>query len=106
MNFEEMSKCLDSISREVWIQCDQKRRENDQLTKLDKFIAQHNIEVEGNSTVGFSKSDQKWYGWSKNAILGFGIGDKLFEEKRLSNKKISNMDEAKKSAIYFSKYAS
>lgn len=29
---------------------------------------------------GWSAKHQKWYGWSHRAIVGFGIGDKLFEE--------------------------
>jgi len=30
-------------------------------------------------TIGFSKRDQKWYGWSHRAIFGFGIGDVVKE---------------------------
>jgi len=26
-------------------------------------------------SIGFSKRDQKWYGWSHRAIFGFGIGN-------------------------------
>lgn len=32
-------------------------------------------------SIGFCEKDQKWYGWSHRAICGFGIGDKLFEER-------------------------
>lgn len=32
-------------------------------------------------SVGFSAEEEKWYGWSHRAIVGFGIGDKLFTEE-------------------------
>lgn len=28
-------------------------------------------------SIGFSKSDQKWYGWSHRAIYGFGVGSSV-----------------------------
>lgn len=30
-------------------------------------------------SLGFSKEQQKWYGWSHRAIFGFGIGDVVKE---------------------------
>lgn len=30
-------------------------------------------------SIGFSRTNQKWYGWSHRAIFGFGIGDKVKE---------------------------
>jgi hypothetical protein len=36
----------------------------------------HNI-----CSVGFCQREQKWFGWSHRAIVGFGIGDKVFEEE-------------------------
>lgn len=34
--------------------------------------AKHNTE-----SIGFSQSEQKWYGWSHRAIYGFGVGSKV-----------------------------
>lgn len=31
-------------------------------------------------SIGYCKRQRKWYGWSHRAMVGFGIGDKLFEE--------------------------
>jgi hypothetical protein len=31
-------------------------------------------------SIGYCKKQRKWYGWSHRAMVGFGIGDKLFEE--------------------------
>lgn len=54
-------------------------------------------------TIGYSKSQNKWYGWSHRAICGFTIGDKLYTEglKKADMKTIKNMDEAKQAAINF-----
>ena len=66
-------------------------------------------------SIGFSKKLQKWFGWSHRAICGFGIGDKIFEEKygddntlflQHGEKTIANMDDAKIAAINFSGYVS
>jgi hypothetical protein len=32
-------------------------------------------------SIGFNPEKQKWYGWSHRACVGFGIGDKIFEEE-------------------------
>lgn len=32
-------------------------------------------------SVGYCTTDGKWYGWSHRAIVGFGIGNKVFEER-------------------------
>lgn len=32
-------------------------------------------------SIGWCIEEQKWYGWSHRAICGFGIGDKIFEER-------------------------
>ena len=31
------------------------------------------------ASIGFSPSEQKWYGWSHRAIYGFGVGDEVKE---------------------------
>lgn len=42
---------------------------------LDKFKRIHDIKAE-KGAIGFSRKEQKWYGWSHRAIHGFGVGDK------------------------------
>lgn len=69
----------------------------------------------GHCNIGFNSKEQKWYGWSHRAIFGFGIGDKIFEEEfgddntnysEHGSKTITNLDEAKLSAIRFSEHVS
>ena len=86
---------------------------------LEKFKEKHGIVNLGKTwpynSVGFSEKERKCYGWSHRAILGFGIGDKIFEpdfgdENTLftkhGSKTIKNMDDAKESAKAFAKYMS
>jgi hypothetical protein len=65
--------------------------------------------------IGFQKDENKWYGWSHRAIIGFGIGDKIFEEDfgndstpyvKHGRKTIKNIDEAKLAAIRFAESVS
>ena len=68
--------------------------------------------------LGFSKKEQKWYGWSHRACAHFGIGDMLFEAdligtsrykglpvQRIGHKTIETLDEAKEAAQNFAHYA-
>lgn len=66
-------------------------------------------------SIGFCEKDNKWYGWSHRAIVGFSIGDRIFEEKygdedtlfvEHGTEEITNLEDAKKSAIAFSDYVS
>lgn len=61
-------------------------------------------------TIGFSKRLKKWFGWSHRAICGFGLGDRIFEEKygnddtpfiRHGRMTITTMNQAKLSAVRF-----
>jgi hypothetical protein len=71
-------------------------------------------------SIGFCPEEDKWYGWSHRAILGFGVGDMIYDGafQNEENKgvhpcddttpylqhgtvPIMNMDDAKKSAIAF-----
>jgi len=61
-------------------------------------------------SVGFCEKDNKWYGWSHRAMVGFKVGDKLFEEKfgndktpyvEHGDKNITNLDEAREAASRF-----
>lgn len=60
--------------------------------------------------VGFSKKEQKWYGWSHRARCAFGIGDRIFEELygddktpyvKHGRKKIKTLADAKLAARRF-----
>ncbi len=66
-------------------------------------------------SIGHSEKDNKWYGWSHRAIVGFGIGDKIFEEEYGDEKTlfvnhghipIATMDDARKAASAFAKSVS
>lgn len=83
-------------------------------TGLQKFFEKHSIVGRGTG-LGFSEKEQKWYGWSHRAIVGFGVGDKIFEPNfgddktpfvKHGKKTIRNMGDAKKSAKAFSDYVS
>lgn len=61
-------------------------RQNGKRPGLVKFIEEKEItpELAGRThtvcSVGKSAKDGKWYGWSHRALVGFGIGDRIFEE--------------------------
>jgi len=66
-------------------------------------------------TIGFSKRLRKWFGWSHRAMCGFGIGDKIFEEKYGNDKTpfikhgsttIIDFSQAKTAAIQFARSVS
>jgi hypothetical protein len=66
-------------------------------------------------SIGFNEKEQKWYGWSHRAIVGFKIGDKIFEEGfgndktkfiEHGSKTIKTLDDAKQAASNFAKYVS
>lgn len=49
---------------------------NDAYFLCRKMGIRPEVSKTGNNTcsIGFSKKDNKWYGWSHRAIFGFGIG--------------------------------
>jgi hypothetical protein len=66
---------------------------------------------------GYSEKDGKWYGWSHRAIVGFKIGDKLFDSKfkgksdstkfiEHGDKTIKNKEDAQQAAKNFAAYVS
>ena len=67
-------------------------------------------------SVGFQEQEQKWYGWSHRAICGFGIGDKIYEERFTDDSStpfiahgdvaIANMRDARQAASNFAKSVS
>lgn len=91
------------------------------LSWLTKFKEKHGIvskklhSYADVHSIGFSEKEKKWYGWSHRAIVGFGIGDKIFEPDygdentvftKHGSKTIKNMDDAEKSARAFANYVS
>ncbi len=66
-------------------------------------------------SIGYCPRDGRWYGWSHRAIVGFKIGDMIFEEEfgdddtlfiRHGKKKIKTHADARLSAIRFADYVS
>lgn len=64
-------------------------------------------------SIGFCKGKKRWYGWSHRAIVGFTIGDRIFEHvygdvdtPALQHGKevIETLDQARVSAIVFADY--
>lgn len=55
--------------------------------KMAEMLAGHGIAPEMADLehdvccIGWSERHQKYFGWSHRAIVGFGIGDKVFEEE-------------------------
>ncbi len=67
------------------------------------------------TNIGFNPVEQKWYGWSHRAIVGFGIGDKLFDKNwkkatgdtpfiKHGGVTIKTLKQAKQAAINFAQY--
>jgi hypothetical protein len=85
--------------------------------KPTKASKQHSV-----CSIGYSKKDKRWYGWSHRAICGFKKGDKLFTENYKSDlpettrdnipfikhgrTTIKNNKQAKQSAINFARSVS
>lgn len=78
---------------------------------LFKFFAKHGITeihpLPGGEVpqIGFSETEQKWYGWSHRAIYGFGIGSEVKKGAAGYNypgpKKAKTLEDAKKMAENF-----
>jgi len=90
-------------------------------TMMDRYIKKFSLDPKTlGQSCGKSTKDGKWYGWSHRAITGFGIGDKLFDERYTKkgadmekmhfqdrgSKTIKTDEEAKQAARNFSKYVS
>lgn len=54
---------------------------SERIAKKFDLVPQKRHSSHSAYSIGFSKKNKKWYGWSHRAICGFGIGDKLFDEK-------------------------
>ncbi len=80
------------------------------ISKVQKAFDKHKT-----CSIGFHKGEQKWYGWSHRSVVGFGIGNKIFDEDYGSDdtlfiehgkEEIKNMEDAKLSAMLFADYVS
>lgn len=81
-------------------------------TLCDKYGIKPEIKTPDSTvcSVGYSEKDNKWYGWSHRALIGFKIGDKLFEDTfgddktpyiEHGEKTIETLEQARESAIRF-----
>lgn len=72
-----------SLGEYVW-----KKNRKISFSEYDKgllhYFCQHGIDnfyklksSDDVASIGFSETEQKWYGWSHRAIYGFGIGEKI-----------------------------
>jgi hypothetical protein len=44
-------------------------------SSMQTYLDKHGIKAAPSKhSIGFSASEQKWYGWSHRAIFGFGVG--------------------------------
>ena len=84
--------------------------ENMGLSWVEKAKKSHQV-----CSIGFNESEQRWYGYSHRAIVGFGIGDRIYEEDygddntsyvKHGEKVIKTLDDAKLSAIRFAEHVS
>ena len=89
------------------------------ISKFEKTDPKHCV-----CSIGYSESNDKWYGYSHRAICGFGIGNKLFDAEwnddgKLSEEEveklkfvergsitIKNNEQAREAASNFAKYVS
>lgn len=85
------------------------------LSSHQKFLKKYNITKVGPGSIGLDPQKNIYYGWSHRAIVGFKIGDKLFEPNfgdddtpftQHGSKTIKTIEDAKKAAQSFSEYVS
>lgn len=65
-------------------------------------------------SIGWSEREQKYFGWSHRAIVGFGIGDMIFDEDfecddntpfvRHGSRRIETKEDARQAAVNFAEY--
>lgn len=69
--------------------------------EITEIYSYHDFRKTNKSCVaccGFSKKEQRWYGWTHRGIRSFGIGDKYFSY--LGGKPAKTLEECKKLAFY------
>lgn len=66
-------------------------------------------------SIGFTTTEQRWYGWSHRGMCSFGIGDRLFEAEYGDDETplvqhgeytIEYLEEARQAAVNFAEYVS
>ena len=78
----------------------------------EKREPQHHV-----CSVGFSPTQQRWFGWSHRAACGFGLGDRVFQEDapgctdqtpflQHGTVVIETLDQARQAACNFAEYVS
>lgn len=69
----------------------------------------------GTANIGFNPKKEQWFGWSHRAMVGFGVGDRIFDPvwekatdetlyKQHGEKVIENFDDARIAASNFAQY--
>lgn len=89
------------------------------LTQLHENVGdiekKYNITKRGKGSTGLDEEKGIWYGWSHRAIIGFKVGDKIFEPEfgddntpftKHGSKDIKTLKDAEISAQRFSDYVS
>jgi hypothetical protein len=64
--------------------------------------------------IGWSKKHKRYFGWSHRSLIGFGIGDKIFDKScdsklpfiKRGTKTIKNKADARQAAINFAEHVS
>lgn len=102
MNWKQIKKLKDHELYDLWEEEVRETPDSDPLimkvarNKCGEYIGdkemarvlceKHGVEPEaleegGTCVIGWSESEQKYYGWSHRAMYGFKIGDKIYEEE-------------------------
>lgn len=68
-----------------------------------RIVPQNRTPDSSVTSIGFSETHGKWYGWSHRAIHGFGVGDKKFTNEE---EEITTIDEAQQEAMKFAESVS
>lgn len=86
-----------------------------------KYLAGRCIHPERNKpehsvcSIGYSRPDKAWYGWSHRAMVGFHLGDRIFDEAygnddtlftQHGSVVIETLEQARESACRFAEYIS
>lgn len=89
--------------------------------KFAKYLAGRCIRPQKNKpehsvcSIGYSAPEHAWYGWSHRAMVGFRIGDRIFEEDygnddtiftKHGSLDIATMADAREAACRFAEYVS
>lgn len=89
-----------------------RQRRTSTRTKHQQYLDDHGIVTGGSdtATIGFSKKEQKWYGWSHRAIYGFGVGAEVEKGSTIDSLpvgfKAKTLEDARRMAEAFSQAVS